>query len=104
MPQLSVDYVRLLIADLPEDTDDRLLTDEQLQTLIDEEGDDKLAAAAALDIIATSEVLVSKKIRTQDLQTDGPAVATVLREQAATLRTQVDMAGFDVVDFDPTVL
>ena len=35
--------------------------------------------AAALRTIAASEVLVSKKIRTQDLQTDGPAVAAELR-------------------------
>lgn len=38
--------------------------------------------AAALRTIAASEVLVSKKIRTQDLQTDGPAVAAELRALA----------------------
>lgn len=34
--------------------------------------------AAALRTIAASEVLVSKKIRTQDLQTDGPVAAELV--------------------------
>ncbi|MFF5791127.1 hypothetical protein ACFY5D_03670 [Paeniglutamicibacter sp. NPDC012692] len=48
------------------------------------------AAADALDAIATSEALTSKKIRTQDLSTDGPAVAAELRKQAAALRYKAD--------------
>lgn len=48
------------------------------------------AAADALDAIAVSEVLVSKKIRTQDLSSDGPAVSAELRRTAEGLRTRAD--------------
>lgn len=96
MPPIDrIDYataagqVRLLIADVNED--DPLFTDAQLQGFLALEGDHvKRAAARALDVIAVSEVLVSKKIRTQDLQTDGPAVAKALREQALALRAEAD--------------
>lgn len=45
-----------------------------------------LASADILEAMATTESLLSKKITTQDLSTDGPAVAADLRKQAATLR------------------
>jgi len=52
---------------------------------------------------------LSKKIRTQDLQTDGPAVAEELRKRAEALRKQADTIdpatgepfAFDIVDYDP---
>lgn len=96
------DYVRDLIADHAEDP---LLTDEQLDRLLRVEGDPRLAAARALDMIAVSEVLVSKKIRTQDLQTDGPAVAAELRSLARALRNEYDAedAAWDGFDVVPTV-
>lgn len=95
-------YVRDLIADHDEDP---LLTDEQLDRLLRVEGDPRLAAARALDMIAVSEVLVSKKIRTQDLQTDGPAVAAELRSLARALRDEYDAedAAWDGFDVVPTV-
>lgn len=49
----------------------------------------KLAAADLLDQIAVSEVMVSKKISTQDLSTDGTAVSKELREHAKRLRGEV---------------
>lgn len=108
---MAIDYstdvgrVRLLIPD----TDDQiaLLIDPQIDALLDMEGSVKLAAAAALEIIASSEVLVSKVIKTQDISTDGAKVATELRSRAATLRQQVDegvgddTVGLDIIDFDP---
>lgn len=67
-----------------------LLSDASLADLIAlEGGNDKLAAAAALDIIASSEALISKKIELLDLKTDGPAVANALRAHAKSLRDQV---------------
>lgn len=45
-----------------------------------------LAAAELLEIIASKEALVSKRIQILDLKTDGPAVAASLREHAARLR------------------
>jgi hypothetical protein len=93
--------VRLLIGDVDETA--LLLTDGMVEGFLSMQGDDvRLAAASALDAIASSEVLVSKKIRTQDLSTDGPAVAAELRAQAANLRDQVDSDGqgdiFDIAD------
>lgn len=48
----------------------------------------KLAAADVLMAFATNEALVSKKIRTEDLQTDGPAVAAELRRGADSYRAE----------------
>jgi hypothetical protein len=48
------------------------------------------AAADALDAIATSEALISKVIKTQDLATNGAQTAAALRAQAATLRARAD--------------
>ena len=99
--------VRVLIAD-PIPTDgDPLLSDDALAALLTLNGDDaRLAAADALETIAVSEVLVSKKIRTQDLTTDGPAVSAELRALAKRLRDAAQAAtdladtfdGFDLVD------
>jgi hypothetical protein len=77
--------VRLLTADL--DETNPLLSDEVLNGYLSLHTQDPyLAAADALDAMATSEVLLSRKIRTQDLSTDGPAVAAELRKQASYLR------------------
>lgn len=96
-----VQQVRLLIADV--DPDRQLLDDAQLAGFLRIEAEvPKRAAAAALDAIATSELLVSKVIRTQDLSTDGAKVAAELRARADRLRAQADDAEggfFDVVEF-----
>lgn len=104
--------VRLLTTDLDEAFP--LHTDAQLAAFLALEGGSvKRAAAAALEAIARSETLVSKKITTQDLSTDGPAVAKDLRESAKLLRDQAAAAdaaddvathgyGFDSVDYDST--
>lgn len=100
----DIETVRLLCAD--EDTANQLLTDAKYQSLLDLEGGNvKLAAAQGLDIIASSETLVSKVIKSQDLSTDGPKVADALRKHAAALRQQAADADedgdgfyFDVID------
>lgn len=82
--------VRLLCQDT--DTDDPYFTYEEIQAFLTlESGDVRLAAAQALDAIASSETLTLKKIRQLGgaLETDGPAVAKSLREHAAALRKQV---------------
>lgn len=108
---MAIDYtsdlgkVRLLIADVDETSP--TLDDSQITAFLTMESDVKLAAAAALDTIARSEALVSKVIRTQDLQTDGTKLAAELRASASELRRQVrdgdaDVDGdFEVVDFNP---
>ena len=81
--------VRLLIADT--DTNNLVLDDDQILGFLEIHGGNlKRAAAAALDTIASSEALLSKKIRTQDHQTDGPAVADALRAHARALRDEAD--------------
>jgi hypothetical protein len=99
----QVALVRLLISDV--DPARRVLSDDDILTFLNLEGDVvKLAAAQALDAIASSETLVGKVIRSQDLSTDGAKVAADLRAHAASLRAQAvaegdDAGGFDVVGF-----
>lgn len=101
----DVQKVRLLIADT--DPADCVLRTDQIELLLEMDGNVRLAAATALEIIARSEVLVSKVIRTQDLQTNGAAVAAELRASATELRRQVadgegdSTVGFDIVEFRP---
>ncbi|MFG1846770.1 hypothetical protein [Micromonospora carbonacea] len=86
-PATPVGMVRLRISDLDEAAP--LFEDAQLAALITAEGGSvKRGAAAALEIIAGSEVLISKVISTQDLTTNGAAVAAELRALAKMLREQ----------------
>lgn len=93
--QKQIEQVRHLIADI--DPSNQIFTDQHLQTYLELNDWDTtnkagiyLAAADALDAIATTEVLLSKKIRTQDASTDGPAVAADLRKQSAAFRARAD--------------
>lgn len=100
-PTSPVGMIRTIITDL--DQDAPLFGDEQLQAFLAlHDGGIRRAAAAALDTIATSEALVSKRIKTLDLSTDGPAVAQALRAHAEQLRDEDDNEwGIEVVNFDP---
>lgn len=107
---MAIDYttnvgrVRLLVPDT--DEDDLLFSDEQISAFLTVEGSSvRRAAAAVLETIASNEAMVSKKIRTLDLQTDGPAVAAELRARAKTLRDQDaadadDPWGLEIAEFD----
>jgi hypothetical protein len=110
-PTTAVGMLRLLITDTDEAFP--LFGDAQLEALLAAEGGViKRGAALALETIATSETLVGKKISTQDLSTDGPAVAKALLDRAKILRGQADEEagpiddpdryGFDYVDFPVT--
>lgn len=110
---MAIDYrtpagqVRLKLADL--DPAGQILTDDMIDGFLYGAGENiKRAAADALDAIATSESLLSKAIRTQDLATDGPKVAADLRKHAALLRTEADSVEaaalgdvFEVIPFRP---
>lgn len=108
---MAIDYatptgqVRLLISDVDEAKP--ILDDTQINGYLTLNGANvRRAAADALDAIADSETLVSKVIRTQDLNTDGSKVADSLRKHADRLRQQADSDddteggwdGFDVID------
>lgn len=93
----------------PTDPAEYLIGDSQLQAYIAINRNDLLGAAAdALLALAVNEALVSKKIRTEDLQTDGPAVAGELRRTADEFRKrqkeEFDLLGyadsFEVVDYE----
>lgn len=113
---MPIDYtgdlgkVRLLIPDTDENA--LLFTDDQITGFLAVEGGIvKRAAAAALETAASNEAIVSKVIRTQDLQTDGAKVSAELRARAAELRRQVNeddpetSGGLDIIDFrDPGTL
>lgn len=101
------DDVRLLIADT--DSTNRMFSTRQIAQFLRLNADNtRRAAAQALDVLASNEALVSKVIRTQDLQTDGAKVADALRKQAAELRRQADQGeddsnstGFEIVEYEP---
>lgn len=67
------------------------------------------AAADAVEAIAVSEALISKVVKTEDLQTDGAKVANALINRAALLRRQAKQeeadldaeTAFTIVDFQP---
>lgn len=95
----------------PDAPADYLISDAQLQAYIAINRDGLFGAAAdALLALATNEALISKKIRTEDLQTDGPAVAGELRRMSDMYRQRqkdeyelLDYEdAFEVVNFQPT--
>lgn len=84
----ALEIVRLNITDTGPDY---LFTDDQLNAWLTQyRGSINRTTYRALITIATSEVLVSKKIRTQDLSTDGPAVADSLLKLAGTYKAEAD--------------
>lgn len=90
---MSVQVVRYLIPDVEqvdwEDTGQSsyLFSDDHIRAFLDvNDGNAKLAAADAVEALATSEALISKVIRTEDLQTDGAKTAQALLARARQLR------------------
>lgn len=89
--------VRLLCTDTLESN--AIFQDAEIDAFLSMNTSVRLAAAAALEVIASNEVLVLKKIVNLDLETDGPAVARELREQAKQLRAQESSVGaFDIAE------
>lgn len=91
-PTTSRGQVRLIIGDTDTDTvANQLFTDAEVDAFLSMEDDVvKLAAAQALETIASRQALLQKKVKIGDLSTDGPAVAKALREHAAQLRASAD--------------
>lgn len=82
----------------PTSTPEYLFSDDELQSFIDDEPVDfegnpyswsiKRAAAWAMVAIANDENLTLRKITTEDLQTDGPAVARAMLQAAQVIFLQ----------------
>lgn len=88
---LPLGRVRLLITDTSDVPADRIFRDDQLDAFLDMAGGNVYRTAAeALLVLAANETLLSKKIRTQDLATDGPAVSAELRALAQRLSEKAD--------------
>lgn len=104
----SVGRLRKLIPDVrqlpdpkdPTSTPEYLFSDAELQSFIDDEAVDfegnpypwsiKRAAAWAMIAIANDENLTLRKIVTEDLQTDGPAVARAMLQAAQLIFLRAD--------------
>ena len=88
-PTTDAGLVRLLITDTDTvNPDNQIFEDAEITAFLMLEGSVvKLAAARALDVIATREVLVQKVM---DLTTDGAKAADALRALAAQLRAEAD--------------
>lgn len=70
---------------------DYIFDDEQLQALASVYGNNiKRAAAQAKLILATSEALINKVIKTADYATDGAKLGAELREQSKALFAEAD--------------
>lgn len=87
-PATDIGMVRMIVQD--KNSEQALFSDAEINALLSLNGSDvRLAAAAALDIMASNQVMILKVIRLLDLSTDGAAVARALREHANQLRTDV---------------
>jgi len=111
-----VGQIRLLIPDTdqladlsnPEADASYIFNDAQVQAFASLYSNNvKKAAAQAKLVVASSEALISKVIKTNDLQTDGAKLGAELRAQAKALRDEAlqDDAfdasdAFEVVDFN----
>lgn len=107
----EITIIRTLIPDneeiFGETSDETMFTDDEISAFFTAGGDSTLRAAGLANLaIATSEALISKKIRTQDLQTDGAAVADALIKKAnqlfalaATDEKRLDGNYFDIINF-----
>lgn len=104
---MSVQQVRDMIPDIEEiDWDDTgessyLFTDSQIQTYLSVNKDNvKRATADAVEALATSEALISKVMKTEDLQTDGAKVANALLVRSRQLRNSAkEDEGTDAAEF-----
>lgn len=94
----AIGQVRLLIPDTEQigDTPAYLFSDPQIQALLTLYSNNvKRAAAQAKSVLATSEALINKVIKTYDFQTDGAKLGAELRAQAAELRAEADRDDID---------
>lgn len=92
------DRVRLLITDT--NPEKQIFSNEEIDEFLAMNGDDvRLAAAEALETIATSEALTLKVIKLLDLTTDGAKLAETLMKRAEKLREHAEgnEEDFDIV-------
>ena len=94
----DVTKLRLLINDTVDAG--HIFEDEELTAFLAMEGNVALAAARALEVIASNEVLVQKRIKTLELSTDGPAEAEALLKIAKSYRDTWEASNDTGADFE----
>lgn len=83
--------IRLNLGEDPDNQKTHVLSNEALEAWLDRfDGNTDRVTHRALITIASSEVLTSKKITSQDLSSDGPAVSAELRALAETYKQAAD--------------
>jgi hypothetical protein len=101
----AIGQVRLLIPDVeqlddprdPDATPEYIFSDAQIQAFLSLYSDNvKRAAAQAKLVLATSEALINKVIKTYDFTTDGAKLGAELRAQAKMLQEEANQD--DLVD------
>ncbi len=105
----DIELVRTLIPDTEAifgpSENETLFSDGDITNYLTVGGNVLRAAGLAVYAIATSEALISKVIRTQDLQTDGAKVAEALMTKAKALMDRADvedvqgLSYFDIIDY-----
>lgn len=79
-------------------SDDQITSALDMFSTYDSNSAVKLGAADCLDIIASSEAMIQKKLEMLDFKVDGPALAKSLRDHALSLRKSV--LGPDLIESD----
>jgi hypothetical protein len=112
-PNSPVGQVRLLIGDTIQDHGGEYIFSDGFigGYLTINAANVKYAAADALDVLATNEAYVSKKLRSESVQTDGASVANAIRLHAAALRARARQeaeeldaeSAVEIVDFQDPV-
>lgn len=96
-PTTDIGKVRLFCSDT--ESDKYVFEDEEITAMLSVNSDVRLASAAFIDIIASSEARIQKKFSVLNFSIDGPAVANALRAHAKSLREVVDNeGGFDFAE------
>lgn len=98
----DVDKIRALVPDRK--AEEYFFENEELTGFLALESTVRSAAALALEILASDQVMVLKVIRVLDLSTDGVRMSDALLKRAATLRAQdsdayeSDDPGFEIAE------
>jgi len=96
----EVQKIRLLISDVGGDSgNDFVFDDDEINAFLEMGGDLFSAAAHAARTLAMNAVLVSRRIKFLELQTDGPAEAKALMDLAEKLDAKADSdSGFEIAE------
>jgi hypothetical protein len=101
----DIGRVRLMVPD--RDPDAPIFEDDELSAFLAIEGDVKLAAALALETVASDTAMTLQWIKAGSVQLDGQKASDAVLSRAALLRAQVEMVdpttggaytGFDVAE------